>query len=353
MSQETIEDLNQNVLIGYTDKRGTAWWYRKSEAGDEPNHYDQAIPIDDVRRRLFNWHAIEGRITATHTPEPLITVDGVTQEDPIVSGSDEFKAIMRSDTGAILGIPKKGYTIHQYDEWLVHNVERLLDADLMIGSAGLLRNGAQAWVQIEMEETLGVTVGGSEIQFRPHLTAATSLDSSLATTYRRSVQVVVCDNTLSAALADGSGTVRIKHSTNSMARIGEARDALGIVYSTADDFIAQVEKLGNQVVTDAQWAEFVKAYSAPTTANPSQRSKSLAATKTEGLMRLWRTDQRVAPWAGSAYGVLAAVNTFEHHEGNIKGGDRAGRNMSRAITGGWDKTDADTLALLEQVLTSV
>jgi hypothetical protein len=49
MSKETLQHLNANTLIGFTDKRGHAWHYRAEEQGDEPNHYLGAIPLGDVR----------------------------------------------------------------------------------------------------------------------------------------------------------------------------------------------------------------------------------------------------------------------------------------------------------------
>src|SRR5690625_263352 len=124
MSRETSQWLNQNVLIGYTEKRGTAWHYRASNQGDEPNHYTGAIPTEDVRRRLFNWKPVEGEITAT-----AMTSDGV-----LTTTAPDRKAIMRSDTGDLLGIFKQSYRPHEYDQWLIRNVESILDADIAIGS---------------------------------------------------------------------------------------------------------------------------------------------------------------------------------------------------------------------------
>ena len=59
---------------------------------------------------------------------------------------------------------------------------------------------------------------------------------------------------------------------------------------------------------------------------------------------------RVSPWAGTAHGVLQAVNTFEHHEGIIRGTRRPERNMLRTITGDFAKLDRNTLSTLNQVL---
>ena len=334
MSKETINYLNTNTLIGYTEKRGNAWHYRAEEQGTESNHYTSSIPVEDVRRRLFAWTALEGAITAT-----AITPDGV-----MVTEDSTRKAIMRSDTGALLGIFKTGYKVHPYSEWLIQNVENLLDADLAIASAGVLKGGAVAWVQIEMEETLTTSNG---FEFRPFLTAATSMDGSLATTYLTGAQAVVCDNTLSTALNEKVSRIKIKHSTNSLKRIGEAREALGIVYETADVFTAQVEALSAEVVSQDRWNAFLKAYAAPST--ESKTAATLSSAKIDSLDNLWRNDLRVAPWAGSAFGVLQAVNTYTHHIQNVRGGVRADRNMERSVTGMIDQLDRDTLRVLATV----
>ena len=64
MSRETLTHLNTQTLIGYTSKRGQAWHYRASEQGAEPNHYEHAVPVADVRRRLFHWSPVEADVQA-------------------------------------------------------------------------------------------------------------------------------------------------------------------------------------------------------------------------------------------------------------------------------------------------
>ena len=113
MSRETLAHLNTQTLIGYTSKRGQAWHYRADQQGAEPNHYEHAVPVADVRRRLFCWSPVEADIQAV-TMDP----DGVTTcTDPT------RKAIVRPDTGAILGVFRTGYKVHDYDQWLITNVE--------------------------------------------------------------------------------------------------------------------------------------------------------------------------------------------------------------------------------------
>jgi len=139
MSDETSEWLNQNVLIGFTAKRGKAWHYRATDQGAEPNHYPGAIPLHDVQRRLFAWSPEEAVVLAEHR-----TAAGTT-----FLRDEKHKAIVRPDTGVVLGIVGKSYTIHGYREWLLGNVTALL-GEAGIGSAGLLESGARAWVQVEV-----------------------------------------------------------------------------------------------------------------------------------------------------------------------------------------------------------
>lgn len=337
MSQETDLWLNQNTLIGFTDKRGRAWHYRADKQSAEPNHYPGAIPVPDIARRLFYWQAVEGTIESN-----VLTADGVLH---IVD--KDRKAIIRPDTQTILGVFGSGYRIHDYNAWLVSNVANLLDDELQVGSAGLLKSGAVAWVQVEMPENV---TGPAGFTFRPFLTAATSLDGSLSTTYNTGVQAVVCDNTLSAALGDKSHQVKIKHSSQSLGRITDARQALGIVYDVSEQFSAQVEALCAESVSDAEWRRFLDAYTPLPT--ETGRSRTMAANKRDTLNTLYFSDARVNPWKGTAFGVVQAVNTFTHHEQTVKGASRPERNMLRMVTGGVDALDANTLGTLRKVLVS-
>lgn len=345
MSAETMQWLNANTLIGFTDKRGNAWHYRASDQGDEPNHYAGAIPVEDVERRLFHWTPVEGTVeTRYRVPDG----DGKTQRLSLVDKTR--KTIVRPDTGAILGIFRAGFQIHEYREWLLLQTSLILDADLAIGSAGLLRGGAVAWVQVELEDTIETPEG---VAFRPFLTAATSLDGSLASTYQSGAQVVVCDNTLSAALSDKSQQLKIKHSKRSLGRLSDVRAALGIVHAAADDFAAEVKQLCSVTVTEQQWGKFVDAHTglAGMTDSTSARARTNARNLGDELTKLWHEDIRVTPWRGTAYGVLAAVNTYAHHVQPLRGDAiRAERNQLRTVTGEIDELDARTLQTLQRVL---
>jgi phage/plasmid-like protein (TIGR03299 family) len=210
MSKETLQHLNTNTLIGNTDQRGTAWHYRAEHQGEESNHYPGPIPMQEVRRRLFHWQA-ESRPLATEVSATVETMDHLDDQGEPARWAviADRQAIVRPDTDAVMGLFSTGYVRHQYDEWLLTTVSNILDDTLSIGSAGLLKGGAVAWVEVSVPETITTPEG---FAFRPNLLATTSFDGSIATTFKRTVTATVCDNTRELALAEQGQAYRVKHS---------------------------------------------------------------------------------------------------------------------------------------------
>lgn len=331
MSQETMEWLEKNTLIGFTDKRGNAWHYRKGSN----NHYADAIPQDDVLTRLFNFDVIEA---------PLRFTNPVNNRSTVVPGR---KAMIANDNGDVLGIFKDGYQGHGYKEWLLDNVSTIVGDELQIGSAGLLKNRAQAWVSIEMPESIQ---GNGGVDFRPNLLACTSFDGSIATTYKRVVTVVVCDNTLSAGLSEKGQTYKLKHTKYSQAKISDAREALGIIYEMSDEFQTELDRLLNWEVSDKQIDKLMDAVIPVPDEDTNKRGNTVAEKKREEILALYRNDVRAEPWNGTAFGVLQAFNTWNHHKAQVrKGAPRIVRNMESVLTDKMGANDDAILAALSLV----
>ena len=157
-----------------------------------------------------------------------------------------------------MGIFAPGYAMHQYREWLLTTVANILDDDLSISSAGLLRGGAVAWVEVSVPGVDHHTRGcGVPAQPAGHHLASTG---RIATTFKRTVTDVVCDNTREAALAEHGQTYKVKHSRHSHAQLAPAREALAMVHTLADDFAREVAELCAITVTDQQWSRFLDAH---------------------------------------------------------------------------------------------
>lgn len=346
MSAETMEWLNSNILVGYTDERGHAWHYRQDLQGSEPNHYTGAVPTADILRRLFSWSAISAPVFV-RVPATLDDATGVDEAgNPIkFIQAENRQAILRDDTLGLMEIFKGGYRSHQYGEWLVQNLSNIVDDDINFGSAGLLKNGAVAFVSLEMPESVEIIEGFS---VRPHLLATTSHNGMLATTYKSVSTFVVCDNTHAMAMGEKTNQFKARHSKNSGMRIQSARDALGIVHAMKDDIVAEVLALSSHKVSDAEWQKVLERLN-PIPEMELDQSNKASVTRAENkraeLVSLYNFDTRVAPWKGSALGVLQAFNTYNHH---IVGANdnRVERNMMNALMGKTEQSDRKVLDLL-------
>jgi phage/plasmid-like protein (TIGR03299 family) len=339
VSAETRQHLNTYVLIGNTDKRGFAWHHDPTLQSDEPNHYPGFIPIEDVVRRLFDWEPLTGDVTST-----AISLDGVLQvKDP------SRKAILRppgvlgaDDQGGIMGIFTQGYQGHSYKQWLLAEVANILDDGLGITAAALLAQAGVAFVEVSVPDTVTTPSG---IEFRPNLLAATSYNGSLSTTYKKTANNSVCDNTMAVALRFVGEVFRVRHTRHSTLKLAEVRDALAIVHTMAEEFTEQVEQLTNVSVSEGDWAAFLDSLAPIPEAQG--RGRTMALNKRDALERLWNSDPRVAPWRNTAWGTIQAVNTYSHHLESVRGKSRQERNMLRSITGEFEKLDASTLQTLQ------
>lgn len=345
MGTETQTWRNQYCLIGRVSERGKAWHYDESLQGDEGNHYDGFIPVEDVRRRLFNW---------TADKQPLYRME--MSEDGVgpVEIPNRF-GLFRSDTGDCLNVVTSSYVEHQYDDALLGTVATLLDVadgELGIASAGLLSGGGTAWVQVEPPE--GVTVGGDEMF--PFLAAATSHNGDYATSYRAGVLRIVCENTLAAGMDEtrrngrfAGDVVKFKHTANAQTSIAEARATLGIVFQIKDEFAAEVEALLAVPVSEARFdlmQDIVfPAPKADDGGDPSEVALTRWQDRRQERRQMFQMDPRVAPWTGTGWGFVQTMNTWAQHSATVRG-DRAERNQHKFLSGEFATLDRRSARLV-------
>lgn len=362
MSRETSKWLNTMTLIGQTDRRGMAWHYRIDEqehivtaSGREylSNHYTGPIPVADVEDRLFAWEPASGPVMfpvltgITETGEPIYSYSEIPNKKRIYPSDDETHTF---------GIFSDSYQPHGFSEWLIGNVSNILSDTLQVSSAGLLKGRAVAWVEVSVPENVLTPEG---VTFRPNLLSTTSLDGTIATTLKRTVTATVCDNTLSMALCEDSQTYKRRHTamSNSKEEQDRARAALDLLTSSADEVSQEIARLCEWDITNTQFDEIMRLSGLdPRTgkAPESKRGITIAERKAEEIRALYRNDQRVAPWTGTAFGVLQAFNTWEHHVKATKGDtNRAERNMLAAIKGDTDKADRDVIDLITRAYETV
>jgi phage/plasmid-like protein (TIGR03299 family) len=186
------------------------------------------------------------------------------------------------------------------------------------------------------------------VQFRPNLLAVTSSDGSLATTYKRTITNTVCDNSMCLELSEGGTQMKFKHSRNSTTRIADARAALDIIYSAADEFSAQVARLVDQKVTEEQWRSILDRLVPNAEDGQSKRGVSMANTKREQLQQLWASDPRVTEFRGTAWAVRQSFSTWEQHIKATKADTiRVERNQTESIDGTLERQEALVLSAIQ------
>lgn len=360
MSKETIEWLNANTMVGQIKNKEkyarNNWMILQDDGTFKPwwqtDGYDMAyegfIPIEDIKDRLFNWEPIEAPIMLK-VPCDVAVADGIDAEGKGFRwvADPTKKAIMNPTNDVVFSyVGQDSYNIHGYVKWLIENPGQIVDSgELGITSAGLLRQGGVAYVTLSLPDM--VEVAG--LEFSPTLMAVTSLDTTRATHYVTTNLIGVCDNSMEAAFDQAATKVRIKHSARSLAKVGQVRDALGLIYKEAEDFQEWVNRLVDIDVTDRQFQDIINGI-IPTpdpkteSVNGSQvvtnqRSITIATDKKETLTQMWHSDPRCKAWNGTMFGAFQTFNTWSEHS-KPRNDNAVDRVMTGTVSGSFAK-DAD------------
>ncbi len=403
MSYHTSAYLNSGkIIVGNTKNVGNAWWYNPAlENPSLPTHFEDFIPLSVVKDRLFGWDAWESNRLVAFFDRPErddqgnIVLDSEgnavlkTYEVPVRS----FKALGREDwivngvpsdeeagADAILYVQGKDYGVHQLKETFITNTAEIMQgADNLVGvqSAGLLKWGRRAWITFSIPTNL--INDDSGLEFRPNLTVSTSFDSSLATSWTRTFGVPVCDNTLDYQLvkAGDKGKFVLKHTKNSVARIKDAAQMLGLLNEQADEFDKALTKMAKTEVSEKVFLKWldgmvpvpeitqtvkmitsIQGEQVPV-AKVNTNSHTHAMNRRDKLVEMWDRDPRVAPWKNTELGILQLWNTFNQHERTFKAsaqfnGNRLAAKVEaqqlKTLEGDYYKEDAKALMVLDRVL---
>lgn len=353
--------LNQMGRVGFTEELGKTWWGGGHFAGAVPLEEALALLqfeilelpslVDAPGSNFAKFKAIEAimgdaTLTADEKMEAIRNITVVEVPNKKAIGRDVEEVGRR-----VFNVVSKKYTPHDYVEVLVENVMTILDAsgnDLMIGSVFVFEDGRQACIQVRPPE--GVTVGGDRLL--PWLNVFSSLDGSLATTYKAVVTRLQCDNTMMLAWAEDGQVVKIKHTKNSKLALAEARDLLGVTFTHVPEYQQMVEEWMNTTVVDDQFNELVKRL-VPIDDDSSKRGTTMAVNKRSQLLELWETDTRVAPYRGTKWGAYNAFNTYDQHLSivrNIDKDDRHLRNAQNLMDGTTENRDETVLRAIDLIL---
>jgi len=336
MSKYSTEYLRTNVLVGDVDIHGLPWHSSGMDVDKAKNLFRGPVPVDQARK-LFKRYAVESRTLGTLNKAGEFVPDETRQ------------AIVDKRSGLVHFTPRPGYVIHPFEDVLLNDLAEIVGdtpGDLHIDSVGVLANGGEGWLSISTGDLLTTPEG---VDFKPHILAATSHNGTLSTTYKPVATMTVCDNTRDMALGERGARFKVRHTRLSANRLADARDALGLIEQEVEVFNTAVAELCAWTITDAQFDAFVDEL-APLSDDMSKHLATRTTKYRDRIHDMYREDDRVQQWNGTAFGALQAVNTFDLWERGTRGGTQASDRMIReTITGTRAETEDKHLNALRKV----
>lgn len=345
------QDNTARAIIGNTAKRPV--WIGQKGDGTLPT-FEGPIPLGVIERDLFNFKAISVP-TGNFIPcEPdsigSVMIEGKYYMPKITEGK---QGVIRSDDHTELGRHGSGWRAHDYNEWGHRTLSNVVQGPLGVNLALLLKNGAQAAIEVCLDESLHD--GDSGLDFWPVLLFHTSLDGSLSSTYSAGVKAAPCDNMFQGikAHAQAAGRqLKIKHTAASVNAdvISGVRQTMHIMERTADSMMDFLHKLTPIGVSRKQFVDVLDIIEPPAKADATKVALTKADNRRQAIDAVYTSDPMAAPWNGTAFGVVQAINTYEHHHRAVRGTSRIERVYDRMIRDDFARADGETLAALARVL---
>lgn len=283
----------------------------------------------------------------------------VGERRQVVNPTSAYSAIVRNDTGTILGTVGRQYTpVQNVDAFAFMDAVANGPEGIRYNTAGSLRGGRTVWLLARLTDKV-VRVGKNDDVTEPYLLLANTHDGrgslrALFTTVR-----VVCNNTLQMALGAGTGQgIALRHTGSIHGRVAEAQRLLGIAHKTTATYQEMADAMLAKAIKPIEWSSIVELLIPTPDPNKvkvgtksSNDQQTLRALFTDGVL-----DGNLMPGgtahyretAGTVWGALQAITAYSGHARTVRGGAEA-RAASKWM-GSAAKFDAAGLDWLQMVL---
>ena len=276
----------------------------------------------------------EARLDYTVLESPVLYRTAAASEPELFKGR---KVLHRSDTGGALAVVSDGYHVVQPAE-VMGFFERLVGlGGFQLETAGALSYGRRVWALASVGAGADV-VDGDVV--KPYLLLGTSYDGTMATVAKFTTIRVVCNNTITAALNDTQGTVRVLHSERFDPEA--VRLELGIVANNWERFLVQSRQLAKVEMNDAEADSFIAELLKPYHSGRLDVTESRAFKRIRALFDGASIGNELA--GASRWGMLNAVTELVDHE--------RGRSDNTRLESAWFGTGASIKARALELLTA-
>jgi len=199
---------------------------------------------------LEEWKKAAGMDWDVFEAVPFFT-DPMTMQQIAV---EDKKVLYRSDSKKSLSVVGNDFQIVQPDQIIEFFRDLTTHNGMRLSTAGTLFGGRRFWALADTGKADEVTKG-DEVQ--GHLLLVTACDGSLATTAKFVSTRVVCNNTLTVAMREGSKQlVKVSHRSNFDA--DKVHIDLGLIDATWKQMMADLRKLAKTKMSMSAQEDFFK-----------------------------------------------------------------------------------------------
>ena len=278
------------------------------------------------------WHGLGNRLTEKQSIDVWAHEAGMDwkiNETPVRFSAQHWsggemlnsfadqKVLYRSDTLDALSVVSKRYKVVQPMDILEFYRDLTEQSGFELETAGVLKGGRKLWALARTGQSL--LLKGKDVT-NGYVLLATACDGTLATTAQLTSVRVVCNNTLAVALGQGSGAVKVPHSTT-FDPIA-VKQQLGLSVSDWELFKSQLTALSGRKVKDSETHKYlVQVFSDPYASKDAPPINERAMNRALELFQGHGRGSRLASSQGTAFGLLNAVTEFVDHERRARSTD--------------------------------
>lgn len=279
------------------------------------------------------WHGLGTRLEEPVTAREAIAAAGLDylaelQEIQTGHGTPipQRKAVVRSDSGNILGIVGNSYVPVQNYQAFGFLDAVVADGSLRYHTAGALGEGERVWMLAKLPDDIRVKT--SDDITEKYLLLSNSHDGSSSLRVHFTPIRVVCANTLAIAARNGRGQgVSIIHKGNLAAKVQQAQEVLGLAKRFYDDVDAQINRLASHYPSLRQLEEYFRQVYPDSPDGESARTKNVR----QEMLRLFEQgighdmpEIRHTTWTA-----LNAVTEYVDHYRSTRGKTLTERSSNR------------------------
>ena len=240
-----------------------------------------------------------------------------------LKANSDTKVLYRSDTHAPLSVVSKRYKVVQPHDVLEFYRDLTEAGGFELETAGVLKEGRKLWALAKTgQETL--LRGGDKVG--AYLLLATSCDGTLCTTAQFTSVRVVCNNTLTMAVGNASGAVKVPHSTKFDPKL--VKEELGLGLSSWERFVTDIKRLADRPIHKFEAMNFLVGVlgdpDVPLADQPNQK----ALQNVYNLYAGQGMGADLSSANGTAWGLVNAVTQYIDH-------DRRARSVDHRLDSAW------------------